>query len=84
VQIGRDFVIFAGGVSVLKCQTERDAQITIAVALDLQANPDERWAELRQRLTASDAAPSSNKAPDTATISGVGAAMVTVTPAGSA
>jgi hypothetical protein len=66
VQIGRDFVIFAGGVSVLKCQTERDAQITIAVALELQANPDERWAELRQRLTASDAAPSSNEAPDAA------------------
>jgi hypothetical protein len=50
-QIGHDFVVFSGDVSVLKCQTEK-----IAAALDLLENPDEWWNVLRQRLAASEAA----------------------------
>lgn len=57
MQVGRDFIIFAGDVSVLKCQTERDAEKVIAVAVDLFENPDEWWNVLSQRLAASDAGP---------------------------
>ena len=42
-QVGHDFIIFAGDVSILKCQTEKDAQSAIAVALDLLEHPDEWW-----------------------------------------
>ena len=56
MQVGRDFIIFAGDVSVLKCQTERDAEKVIAVAVDLFENPDEWWNVLIQRLAASEAA----------------------------
>ena len=56
MQVGRDFIIFAGDVSVLKCQTERDAEKVIAVALDLFENPDEWWRVLRQRLAAREVA----------------------------
>ena len=41
MQVGCDFIIFAGDVSALKCQTERDAQNVIAVALDLLETPDD-------------------------------------------
>ena len=50
MQVGPDFIVFAGDVGVLKCQTEKDAQTIIAVALDLLENPDEWWSVLRQRL----------------------------------
>jgi len=56
MQVGHDFIIFAGDVSILKCQTEKDAQIAIAVALDLLEHPDEWWSVLPQRPAASDAA----------------------------
>jgi hypothetical protein len=56
VRVGHDFVVFADDVSILKCQTEKDAEIAIAVALDLLEHPDEWWSVLRQRLAASDAA----------------------------
>jgi len=69
-QVGHDFVVFAGDVSVLKCQTEKDAQIAIAVALDLLEHPDEWWSVLRQRLAASDAARLSRNATDTAAFRG--------------
>jgi hypothetical protein len=55
-QIGHDFVVFSGDGSLLKCQTEKDAQTIIAAALDLLENPDEWWNLLRQRLAASEAA----------------------------
>jgi hypothetical protein len=66
MQVGRDFIIFAGDVSVLKCQTERDAEKVIAVALDLFENPDEWWNVLSQRLAASEAARLSGHAIETA------------------
>jgi hypothetical protein len=66
MQVGCEFVVFAGDVGVLKCQTERDAQIAIAVALDLLENPDEWWNVLRQRIAASDAARLSRNAIETA------------------
>ena len=50
MQVGHDFIIFAGDVSILRCQSEHDAQIAIAVALDLLEHPDEWWNVLRQRL----------------------------------
>jgi hypothetical protein len=56
MQVEHDFVVFAGSVSILKCQTEKDAQIAIAVALDLLEHPDEWRKSLRQRLAASEAA----------------------------
>jgi hypothetical protein len=56
MQVGPDFIVFAGDVGVLKCQTEKDAQTAIAVAMDLLENPDEWWSVLRQRLAASDVA----------------------------
>jgi hypothetical protein len=56
MQIGHDFVVFSGDVSVLKCQSEKDAQTAIAAAVDLLENPDEWWSVLRQRLAASEAA----------------------------
>ena len=65
-QVGHDFIIFAGDVSILKCQTEKDAQSAIAVALDLLEHPDEWWSVLRQRLAASDAARLSANATETA------------------
>jgi hypothetical protein len=65
-QVGHDFIIFAGDVSILKCQTEKDAQSAIAVALDLLEHPDEWWSVLRQRLAASDAAWLSANATETA------------------
>ena len=65
-KVGHDFVVVAGDVSVLKCRTEKEAQITIRMALDLLKNPD-RWRNvLRQRLAASDAARSSRNAVETA------------------
>jgi hypothetical protein len=66
MQVGHDFVVFAGDVSVLKCQTEKDAQNAIAVALDLLENPDEWWNMLSQRLAASEAARLSGNATETA------------------
>ena len=66
MQVGCDFIIFAGDVGVLKCQTERDAQNVIAVALDLLEYPDEWWNVLIQRLAASEAARSSGNATETA------------------
>jgi len=33
VRVGHDFVVFADDVSILKCQTEKDAEIAIAVGL---------------------------------------------------
>jgi hypothetical protein len=56
MQIGHDFVVSAGDVSILKCQTEKEAQTIVAAALDILENPDEWWSVLRQRLAASDAA----------------------------
>jgi hypothetical protein len=56
MQVEHDFVVFADDVSILKCQTEKDAEIAIAVALDLLEHPDEWWSVLRQRPAASDAA----------------------------
>jgi hypothetical protein len=47
MQVGPDFIVFAGDVGVLKCQTEKDAQSAIAVAMDLLENPDEWWSVLR-------------------------------------
>jgi hypothetical protein len=38
--------VFSGDVSVLKCQTEKDAQTVIAATLDLLENPDE-WSGLK-------------------------------------
>jgi hypothetical protein len=61
-QIGHDFVVFSGDVSVLKCQTEKDAQTIIAAASDLLENPDEWWNVLRQRLAASEAGRQSSNA----------------------
>ena len=43
VRVGHDFVVFADDVSILKCQTEKDAEIAIAVALDLLEHPDDWW-----------------------------------------
>ena len=54
MQVGPDFIVFAGDVGVLKCQTEKDAQAAIAAAMDLLENPDEWWSVLRQRLAAND------------------------------
>jgi hypothetical protein len=56
MQVGPDFIVFAGDVGVLKCQTEKDAQAAIAVAMDLLESPDEWWSVLRQRLAASEVA----------------------------
>jgi hypothetical protein len=56
MQVGPDFIVFAGDVGVLKCQTQKDAQSAIAVAIDLLENPDEWWSMLRQRLAANDVA----------------------------
>jgi hypothetical protein len=56
MQVGHDFVVSAGDVHVLKCQTEKEAQTIVAAALDILENPDEWWSVLRQRLAASDAA----------------------------
>ncbi len=56
MQVGPDFIVFAGDVGVLKCQTENDAQAAIAAAMDLLENPDEWWSVLRQRLAANDIA----------------------------
>jgi hypothetical protein len=68
MQVGPDFIIFAGDVCVLKCRTEKDAQAAIAVAVDLLENPAEWWSVLRQRLAARDAAQqSSSTSVDTAT-----------------
>jgi hypothetical protein len=50
MQVGPDFIVFAGDVGVLKCRTEKDAQAAIAVAMDLLENPDQWWSVLRQRL----------------------------------
>jgi hypothetical protein len=66
MQVEHDFVVFADDVSILKCQTEKDAQMAIAVALDLLEHPDAWWSVLRQRLSASDAARLSRNATDTA------------------
>lgn len=55
MQVGPDFIVFAGDVGVLKCRTEKDAQAAIAVAMDLLENPDEWWSVLSQRLAASEA-----------------------------
>jgi hypothetical protein len=65
-KVGHDFVVVAGDVSVLKCRTEKEAQIAIRMALDLLENPDQWWNVLRQRLAASDAARSSRNAVETA------------------
>jgi hypothetical protein len=54
VEVGSDFVVLAGDVSVLRCQTERDAEMAVATALDLLENPDEWWRLLQERLAASD------------------------------
>jgi hypothetical protein len=56
MQVGHDFVVSAGDVNVLKCQTEKEAQTIVAAALDILENPDEWWSVLRQRLAASEAA----------------------------
>jgi hypothetical protein len=56
MQVGSDFIVFAGDVGVLECRTEKDAKAAIAVAMDLLENPDEWWSVLRQRLDARDAA----------------------------
>jgi hypothetical protein len=58
VEIGGDFVVFAGDVSVLRChyQTARDAEVAVATALDLLKNPNEWWRVLQERLSASEPA----------------------------
>jgi hypothetical protein len=56
MQVGPDFIVFAGDVGVLKCRTEKDAEAAIAVAMDLLENPDEWWSMLRQRLAVKDVA----------------------------
>jgi hypothetical protein len=56
MQVGHDFIVFAGDVGVLKCRTEKDAEAAIAVAMDLLENPDEWWSVLRQRLAAREVA----------------------------
>jgi hypothetical protein len=56
MQVGPDFIVFAGDVGVLKCRTEKDAEAAIAVAMDLLENPDEWWSVLRQRLAAREVA----------------------------
>jgi hypothetical protein len=56
MQVGPDFIVFAGDVGVLKCRIEKDAESAIAVAMDLLENPDEWWSVLRQRLAANDVA----------------------------
>jgi hypothetical protein len=56
MQVGPDFIVFAGDVGVLKCRTEKDAEAAIAVAMDLLENPDEWWSMLRQRLAAREVA----------------------------
>jgi hypothetical protein len=56
MQVGSDFIVFAGDVGVLKCRTEKDAKAAIAVAMDLLENLDEWWSVLRQRLAARDVA----------------------------
>jgi hypothetical protein len=61
MQVGPDFVVFAGDVGVLRCQTEKDAQAAIAVAMDLLENPDEWWSVLRRRLAASEVERQSNR-----------------------
>jgi hypothetical protein len=53
VEVGSNFVVLAGDVSVLRCQTERDAEMAVATALDLLENPDEWWRFLQERLAAS-------------------------------
>jgi hypothetical protein len=56
MQVRPDFIVFAGDVAVIKCQTEKDAEAAIAVAMGLLENPDEWCSVLRQRLAASDVA----------------------------
>ena len=48
------FVVFAGNVSVLRCQTERDAEVAVATALDLLENPNDWWRALQERLAISE------------------------------
>jgi hypothetical protein len=60
MQVGPDFIVFAGDVGVLKCRTEKDAQAAIAVAMDLLENPNEWWSVLRQRLAAREVAQQSS------------------------
>jgi hypothetical protein len=52
VEVGDEFVVFAGDVSVLRCQTQRDAEAVVASALNLLENPNEWWRSLEQRLAA--------------------------------
>ena len=43
-RIGRDFIIFVGNVSILRCSTKRKAENTIAAALHLLDKRTERRA----------------------------------------
>jgi hypothetical protein len=52
VEVGNEFVVFAGNASVLRCQTQRDAEAVVASALDLLENPNEWWRYLEQRPAA--------------------------------
>jgi hypothetical protein len=49
VEVGDEFVVFAGNASVLRCQTQRDAEAVVASALDLLENPNELWRYLEQK-----------------------------------
>ena len=53
-EVGGDFVIFAGDLSVLRCQTERDAKVAVSSALDLFENPNNWWRALQERLAISE------------------------------
>jgi hypothetical protein len=47
---GRDFVVFAGDVRVLKCSTKRKAEVIVAAALGLVDKPLERRATINEPL----------------------------------
>jgi hypothetical protein len=62
VEVGDEFVVFAGNASVLRCQTQRDAEAAVASALDLLENPNEWWRSLQQRLAAGEPTASADEA----------------------
>jgi hypothetical protein len=53
-EVGGGFVVLAGDVSILKCQTERDAEVAVSTALDLFENPNNWWPALQERLAISE------------------------------
>jgi hypothetical protein len=52
-EVGGCFVVFAGDVSVLRCQTERDAEVAVSTALELLEKPNDWWRALQERLAIS-------------------------------